>query len=1512
MAATFPKAPELSSYWRLLLKGECALEEAPARRLPERLFDPQSTDPSRFYTRRGGFIDREARFDPLRFGIMPTAARGAEPDQLMSLKACADALADAGYGPQAGRSFSSRVDVILGRGGYIGPGMTNLNLRVRTLEQLELTLTELGLLDEGARAQLRERFIERLDHFGPDTAIGLVPNLTAARVAQRLNFTGSAYTIDAACASALLSVERACESLRAGRSDLALAGGVHLVHDLTFWSVFTQLGALSRSHQLHPFCADADGLLIGEGLGVVALKRYSEARRDGDRIYALIEGIGSSSDGRGATLMSPSVEGQVLALERAWSGLGERSLGALEAHATATPVGDATELETVRRFFGDRDSAPPIALGTNKALIGHTMPASGIASLIKASLSLYHGVLPPTGSPLGASPHPQLMEGRLERLSEAQAWGEERPRRAAVNAFGFGGSNAHAVLCDPDLYRAAPHCAPRPRDLRLKRSAQRPLISHLSAPRALLCLAAESREALSQAIQTWAQRLSSRAQMRGDEGSWDHLVDASGQLTQSHSEGTGPQRVALLDPSPERLTQLLRALEGERAKRGRGGLWYQPAERQLRESASAAQLREGRPQVALLYPGVEAHFSPALDELCAQLSLPCPELYLESAEQTEGAPRLSQEALARRGLSVVRAGLTLTEALAQLGLKAQHIAGHSVGEWTGLVSAGYIDPEQVERFIEGLDPGGLQVPEVAFIAVGASRERVEALLGPQQGLYCSHANCPHQSVFCAPKSSAEALTKTLNEAQLIAQILPFESGFHAPYFQPFAEAITAHLRALKLSEPHTPLWSSTTCAPYPSPSPDPATLYELSDRHLTETVRFQALIERLYAEGVRVFIQVGVGSLSSFVSDTLRGSPHLALDAHSERLSAREQLLRLSAALFVEGFEMKPELLTPPGAPRERSIPLKLGVPLISLEGSAPSRPTALPQPTAPADVGAWRGAGTLPGRLAWSEANREWRASWPLSIEAMPYLRDHCFFRQPQGWPILRDRFPVVPMTLSMQWVMEAAQALIDEHGLRERVVGVEEVRASKWVEVAPPVNLELRAQISPPLHEPPAQSAGGASLRRVSLELIGHLKATVLLSAEAPAPPASPPQVLPEERRAPISAAQIYSERWMFHGPAYYGIDELSALSPKGLRGVLRVNATPGALLDNVGQLFGLWVMLTEREDRVVMPVSIDSLQLYGPPPSPGERLPCTVWIEALDKRSVTAHMCVWRAGRVWALIRGWKDWRFETSGALWGLMQYPERSLFARPLSPPQRSTAEEGLSFTLAEGVSASASSREFLVGRCLNQEEQAQYRARPLKAQREWLAGRIAAKDSARAQLWRAWRSAHPHEPLPPLYPIEVATERLPHGAAGFSGSGAGAALSLSIAHKGSVAVALSGPRSSKLGVDLEWVKPQAQSWREASFTSAERGLIEGLASTDEMSALCYCAAWCLKEALAKATGEGLGAPRRWRLEALSVHNEAELSWGQGRVEGQELSWWTLRTQVDGPTLVIAYAALRSV
>jgi acyl transferase domain-containing protein len=266
MAVLLPGAADLEAYWSNLVAGIDAITDVPAHRWDPAFYDPDgAAGPAQadvIYCRRGGFVDELAEIDPTEFGVMPGSVGATEPDQLIALRVAASAIADAGG--EEHLPPRERVGVILGRGGYLTPGVVRLEQRVRGAHQLVRTLREVVPdIAPAALDRVRAAFVEQLGGHDPASAIGLVPNLAASRVANRLDLRGPAYTVDAACASSLVAVDHAVRELADGRCDAVLAGGVHHCHDVTFWSVFAQLRALSPSQRSRPFHRDADGLLIG-------------------------------------------------------------------------------------------------------------------------------------------------------------------------------------------------------------------------------------------------------------------------------------------------------------------------------------------------------------------------------------------------------------------------------------------------------------------------------------------------------------------------------------------------------------------------------------------------------------------------------------------------------------------------------------------------------------------------------------------------------------------------------------------------------------------------------------------------------------------------------------------------------------------------------------------------------------------------------------------------------------------------------------------------------------------------------------------------------------------------------------------------------------------------------------------------------------------------------------------------------------------------------------------------
>jgi acyl transferase domain-containing protein len=510
-----------------------------------------------------------------------------------------------------------------------------------------------------------------------------------------------------------------------------------------------------------------------------------------------------------------------------------------------------------------------------------------------------------------------------------------------------------------------------------------------------------------------------------------------------------------------------------------------------------------------------------------------------------------------------------------------------------------VSVQAVDDFVASLQRGAMELPDVVFAVVGCSAEKARAAIADLQEISISHDNCPHQAILCGHPESIRVARERLRAQRVLTEELPFRSGFHSPLFAAHLPQFLEPLRRVPFRTPRTRLWSGTTCAPYPS---DPEAIRDLVAAHFVKPVRFREVIERLYDEGVRIFVQAGLGSLINFVTDTLYGRAHLGIPALVPRRSGLSQIRRVAAALFVEGAPVRLDRVFAKPEHRASSTPyrLSLGAPLVRFDSSLALTAEALTATaTRTADplldeLHATLREATEAGRevleafrrgdgraksatrpTAATAGPRQASTQLRLSVEAMPALADHCFYRQAPGWEDISDRFPVVPMTTVIQLMIDAARKLVPE----QTVVGVESVRAFRWLAVAPPVEVTVQARFE-----------GNG---RVKVSVDGYASATVMVAAGYPAPPAPRTTALANALSAPITTSELCTQRWMFHGPAYQGIVELGPIADNGIRGSIVNPHAPGALLDNAGQLMGYWVMVNTERDRLAFPVSIERIR-------------------------------------------------------------------------------------------------------------------------------------------------------------------------------------------------------------------------------------------------------------------------------------------------------------------------------
>lgn len=1512
MAGLFPGAPTMEVFWQNIVNGVDSITEVPLQRWDPVFFDPDANSADRFYCRRGGFVDDIATFDPLRFGIMPNALDSIEPDQLLALAAASAALGDARDPHQ--NVDPARISVVLGRGGYIGDGVARLDQRVRTAAQLvEALRTLIPGIGEDRLDAVRAEFQQRLGPERPESSIGLVPNLAASRIANRFDLRGPAYTVDAACASSLIAVDHGVKALRSGAVDVALVGGVHHCHDLTLWSVFCQLRALSPSGQIRPFSADADGILIGEGTAIFVLKRLEDAERDQDRVYAVIEGTGIASDGAGASLMNPRSEGQVLAVEQAWrdANLDPGTVGLIEAHGTATAVGDRTEVETLRTVFGDEGA--PVALGSVKSMIGHAMPAAGAAGLAKAALALYHAVLPPT---LHVDEANEALTGtRFELQREASAWAVETGARrlAGVNAFGFGGINAHVVLGE---HRGDSRCE----DGRFSTTST-PRVSSTSSPSSaidppediVLLAGRDSEDLLAQldAIAATSVPTSTSA-------------PTSAPIS-TYAGASGPARLAIVAPNERRLTLARKILERGTAFRGRNDVWFDPGESGEQGSGVVGA------KVAFLFPGVEPTFDPQVDDVAEAFGLPW-------AGLAEDVPDLE-----RQGRGLVQVGLLLNDALDAINVHPDAIGGHSLGEWAGQIAAGQIPRSYLDEFLDELDPGSIEVSDVVFVALGAGADVAAELVEGLSDAYVSHDNCPHQSVICASPQSMAIAVERAKARKVIAQEMPFRSGFHSPLFEPFVAGIADHFEHMPLKGGDVEMWSATSVSTYPDIAEQ---IVALAGRHLVEPVRFREMITAMYADGVRTFVQVGTGSLLGFVDDTLRDHDVLTVSANAAKLTGIQSLRRVAAALWSVGVdvnwsplgydfgvgssdgapspEQEASVAARPGQPEQADPPvqghrLRLGSSLIRdltpLEPTVVGRLGAVPEADL-ADIEAELGGGSalldehralvqeaqgsaLEVLRAARDAARDAAKNGPrptalspppttgvpeevslietvhhLSVAEQPYWLDHAFYEQAPGWSEVEDLFPLVPMTAIIAMLQQSAEELVPG----TVATRVEAIRAFKWLAVHPPTTVTVRATRD----RSNADDTTGEVTVKTSIDK--HARATVIVAPTYPPSPESKATKVNGEIYCPAQPDTLYEQRHLFHGPAYQGLLSFETFGEDGASGTLETKPYPGSLLDNAGQLFGYWLAQRVDKDRLVLPTSIDRISFYGPHPVEGTIVHCTVNATSITDQSVRADLELSVDGVIWCRIEGWEDRRFQSDDRLFTLLRKPADRTLAEPQS---------GGWLLVREGWPDSAS-RDVVMRRFLGRHERLDYESRNPKAQREWLVGRIAAKDAVRAHLFA--------NGTPRVFPAEVQVRNEPNGRPVVQAPG-GKDLRVSIAHRLGFGVAIVG-EGVDVGIDIEQVEPRSETFERSAFTTAEMGLLDALVGVgpspqrdQEVTRW-----WAAKEAAAKAAGTGMEAkPKDW--EVAQYEGDRVLvgdRWiSTTIIDGNMIVAWTEETALNG-------------
>ncbi|RNG34173.1 SDR family NAD(P)-dependent oxidoreductase [Streptomyces botrytidirepellens] len=879
MSSLFPMARNHREYWQNIVDGvDCTSEVPESRWRLDDYYDPDPEAPDKTYSRRGAFLP-DVEFDPLEFGIPPNQLDVTSTMQTLSLGVARDLLRDAGtdgsdwYDP-------ARTGVVLGVTGPV-PLMHPLAARLST-PVLKEVVRAAGLTASDAE-EIAHRYVRAFAPWEENSFPGFLANVVAGRVANRLDLGGLNATVDAACAASLAALRTAIAELVDGRADMMITGGVDTENTIFVYLSFGKVGALSKTDRISPFSDDADGTLLGEGIGMVALRRLADAERDGNRIYAVIRGLGSSSDGRAKSIYAPRAEGQRAALDRAYEDAecSPASVALFEAHATGTAVGDRTELIALRELLDDNEAERhTAALGSVKSQIGHTKGAAGTASLMKLALALYHKNLPPTinverpnsGVDFDSAPFYINVKNR-PWISDPR-----RPvRRAAASAMGFGGTNFHVVLEE--------HNTDRSMVRNLHRTA-RAHVWHAPDPVALLeLLNAATPPADGGPVPAEHARVG---------------FVATDEETATQLRARAAERIAA-DPDAEQWSDPHGVYYRRRAMADiRVGALFAGQGSQYLDMGLEAALNV--PTVAAAFDEANMSFTGARPGLAtAVFPPPVFDAGLRRAQEaTLHRTEYAQPAIGALSVGQFRF-------LHELGLRAHGFAGHSFGELTALWASGAVSAADYFRLAvargTAMAPTGDTVDAGAMVAVAASRERVEKILADiSDAVICNH-NAPEQVVVGGGTAAMDTVLAACAERRISARRLKVSAAFHTRYVRHAVDRFRTTLETVRIGGPRAPVYANSPGARYGT---DPVANAETLARQLLWPVEFMSSVRAMHADGVTTFVEFGPKQiLTGLVRSILPEADVVAIPTDTGPLGDSDVALKQAAVqLVVLGVEL--------------------------------------------------------------------------------------------------------------------------------------------------------------------------------------------------------------------------------------------------------------------------------------------------------------------------------------------------------------------------------------------------------------------------------------------------------------------------------------------------------------------------------------------------------------------------------------------------------------------------------
>ncbi|MCG6922653.1 MAG: acyltransferase domain-containing protein, partial [Acidobacteria bacterium] len=922
LGAVLPDAPNAPAFRdNVWAKRYSIIEVPPDRWSADDYYDPDPTVPDKTYSKIGSWV-RGFEFDWKRFKIPPKVAAAMDEGQQWAVTIAAEALAD--YGWPDRKLDTERTAVILGNA-MAGEHHYLTTLRIQFPECARWLNEAHEFLDLPADVRQRilsgwhERMNQTLPPVTEDTMPGELANILSGRVANVLNLRGPNFVTDAACASSFAALDAAVDALVEHHCDAAITGGIDRNMGVNSFVKFCKIGALSATGT-RPFGDGADGFVMGEGSATFVLKRLADAERDGDKIYAVVRGVGGSSDGKGKSITAPNPIGQELAVERAWkdAGLDPATAGLVEAHGTSTKVGDVVEVESLNKVFRGAPRGS-IALGSAKSNIGHLKAGAGAAGLLKAVYAVHEKVLPPTLNAEKPNPGIDFASSPFAANHELREWKSTNgtPRRCGVSAYGFGGTNFHIVL--EEHVPGALTKKERPAQVSVPApggpagggplssgggsSAKTPL-------RGLAMIGALSVDGLHKKVdallelardgQVPAVAPPDPADLRAPEriaidyGDGKELVDRlkkaqKGLATDAAATWKAFQAQGVFrgsGPAPGKIAFLFTGQGSQYVNMGRDLAAREPVVADVFKEADAVLDRIlGRPLTSYIY--VDGKDGEAVKQ----------------AEEDLKQTAITQPA-------VLSMDTAMSRLLGEFGVEPDMVMGHSLGEYGALVSAGVL------TFAEALEAAAARGREMSRVSLGDNGamaavmgpiELVTEVLAEVEGYVVpANLNARGQSVIGGETEAVERAVEAFQKRGYQAQRLPVSHAFHTKIVAPAAEPLGEVLARFNIQPPKRKLVGNVEADFYPS---DPVAIRDLLCRQIASPVRWVEGLEKLYAAGARAFVEVGPKrALKGFVDDVLGDKTDItSLFTNRPRPKELAAFNQALCGLYAAGYGARPE-----------------------------------------------------------------------------------------------------------------------------------------------------------------------------------------------------------------------------------------------------------------------------------------------------------------------------------------------------------------------------------------------------------------------------------------------------------------------------------------------------------------------------------------------------------------------------------------------------------------------------